>query len=1304
MLYINSYFNKIKNIIDKTANGANGAIGGAISADGAIGVDGAIGGSIITNSDNDITSVVPKNAIGGSPSDALRDSYNTNKAKIIKLLTLYYISASLPEVSSQGFDIITGISLAPIIPENLDETINLLKKTVFNELKTYLINYDFAKPGKNTNKLPSFDNFVKKLGLSEKTGDFITQMPTPGIMQQPQNTTMNILQNLKKVILTDIGLLYQITLTASEISNISAAFLRIVNSEKITFNTLQLFNTGLIFLNKVKNLSDQQVDYDDADLLEKYEYVNNPELLLKIYNQIYIETIWQQYSEYKKKKREGEIINKLIDWLRAQIQTSTAGNITLSDDSDLSSDSDSDTDSNNYSPKAPIKTKQFRDNLVSFLEQNSPPKKAVESKSFIHDIAQALVNAGINLADLENILMKNLYLKLNTDLNNAVVEDEVIIPEFVPQNKNMPIWFVDAGITPSRINTKYLDKFYEFIVEKFKQMADAENSYKLEEIGEIEANDANEDIKDIEDKGDIDIKTKTEINGNDDALFFDNFNFFINIIINQYLLLETLIYKYEYSVYLYLDIKYVFILNVKKASHNYKYEPNDILFMRKYGRNIAYLDPDVNYFTNSKLMGDAVITTRYNYLAEYEKHGAKLFKQIAVKDDDDFIMYNSEKIYYKKANASYFMYLTQTFNHFRELNRYNRYSGSITLKNRSPKLENVICVAQNIYELILNTLIKYYVGVKSKNKVVANNMFSLRDFIANEDFPLRYNGKTILDEITIDDNDNFDKFLKDLIIKYDISKDYYKISPKLIISSYLYNYSFLPNEDQTAQIILHTIIRKLFGGQIGGDGDDVVVGDDVRDDVHDVVVDDVVDGDVVVVVDGDDVVGNDVIIQHAGSSITSIQADETIALMLCQYLGINISINNKVFNCVKPSIIWVFVDLDNGYKSYLPSKYNQDLYNNTLENYLELKRLYSRITLEPNEYVYKKKLHTYLSKNLLEKFNKLPSYEIDEDNIIVMKFKLMRKILKLLRIHHLIFVNNEQSIISSLELIITKLANCHYDYNIEIIIYVKKVLVEYTLLQFHQHGQGQAQAQAQEQGQEQWGYFELNKLPLINIIALLCSQYSNNINLSRLRLKHYLKVGIDGSKELIPGALPKFVHSSIPALSKIIPGNYPKGINGGYREVILNFLSLPINNYFIEKSGVLTNFEYIAMDGKTTKNTELFLQIATELLVSNIQPQDFTRYPLDYIYSWHKETYFGLYSNGITTEIYNALVLAEYFMVQIIIKKSKMTIFSDEPGDFINDYQEIIAVMHDCFADIEKLDKTVNPNVDIYDYIKNKLS
>ena len=126
------------------------------------------------------------------------------------------------------------------------------KKRIYNIIKQLLSSQETEiEPRLFTDVQKSFDNFVKKLGLSEKTGDFITQMPTPGIMQQPQNTTMNILQNLKKVILTDIGLLYQITLTASEISNISAAFLRIVNSEKITFNTLQLFNTGLIFLNKV---------------------------------------------------------------------------------------------------------------------------------------------------------------------------------------------------------------------------------------------------------------------------------------------------------------------------------------------------------------------------------------------------------------------------------------------------------------------------------------------------------------------------------------------------------------------------------------------------------------------------------------------------------------------------------------------------------------------------------------------------------------------------------------------------------------------------------------------------------------------------------------------------------------------------------------------------------------------------------------------------------------------------------------------------------------------------------------------
>jgi hypothetical protein len=251
------------------------------------------------------------------------------------------------------------------------------------------------------------------------------------------------------------------------------------------------------------------------------------------------------------------------------------------------------------------------------------------------------------------------------------------------------------------------------------------------------------------------------------------------------------------------------------------------------------------------------------------------------------------------------------------------------------------------------------------------------------------------------------------------------------------------------------------------------------------------------------------------------------------------------------------------------------------------------------------------------------------------------------------------------------------------LVYIKKLLIDYLLI-----------------NRSPWTNAELNNLSILSIIALISSFHKDIPILANLRLKHYLKVGIDGSKVLIPNEKPIFIHSRIPALSRIIPGIYKGEINGGYREVILNFLSKTENKYFIEQSGVLTDFEYVSLDGNNAGHDELYLQIATELLHEEIQPADFTIYPLDYIYSWHKNAYEKLYKDN---EIYKALILAEYFMVQKIIKKAKMPMFSDEPGDFINDYQEIINIMHDCFAKIKKSDKLINPTINIYDVIIKEL-
>ena len=427
--------------------------------------------------------------------------------------------------------------------------------------------------------------------------------------------------------------------------------------------------------------------------------------------------------------------------------------------------------------------------------------------------------------------------------------------------------------------------------------------------------------------------------------------------------------------------------------------------------------------------------------------------------------------------------------------------------------------------------------------------------------------------------------------------------------------------------------------------------------------------------------------------------------MLCHMYNINICINNKVFNPPVQSITWIFIKENSdghNYESYCPSAYYTNLYNNTMENYLELKKLYESI-IQPSDrvnYIYKNKLYSVLSKNLIASFNKLPIKEIDEDNIIIEQLLLMKKILKLLRIHHMIFIDNEMSILSSMELIIIKLANCYYDYEPSIIIYVKKLLIDYILLSIYLDKLRGAPSAS-------WNYTELNKLPLLSIIALLLSHNENNKipNLALLRLKHYLKVGIDGTKELIPNALPKFVHSGLPALARIIPSFTIKGasINGGYREVIYNFLNKPENRYYIDKSNILTDFDYISIDGTKSTHSELILQIATELLYNTLYPVDFKRYPLDYIYSWHKKTYLELYV-GIDQELYDALVLAEYYIIQKIIKKAKMTIFSEELGDFINDYKEIVSVMHDCFESLAKLNKMLNPTtVNIYKYIVAKL-
>ena len=1168
-MHINNFYIWISSLIEKiekdnNIGGDDDQSGGDIGVDGDVGVDGGDQSGGADGDDYEDESEL-----------SLANSYNSNKPKIIKLLKLYHIITNI-NITQQDQDSIK--SLLNITSSNLDDSILALKNITFNALKKYLISYSFIKPPKNATSLMSFNDFVKKLGIVNKYSDFIAQIPK-------STNASQLITNLKKVILTDMGLLYKITLTSAEINSIVAAFNKILEAEKYTFDTLELFSNGLNYLNIVKNLSEQPVEYNYEELDDKYEYLNDPLLSLKLYNQIYLETMWKQHSEYKKKKKEGELIKQINEWLSPQIRE-------LSGESSFSQSLD---DSDAIST---IKTKKYLDALIMFLEQNVQPKKPVESKTFIYDVAMLLSDEGVTESIITKLFLFNLankFIKISNNELSDVTEKIITVnvtnmPKwYLPESKednNSDIKQINIAASPAcKINSEFIPNFKEFIIQENTKAG-------ISKLG-------------ISKLGIEDIIT--------------NFEVIIKVLIQNCALIHRLITVYKYEVYLHNISKYIYVIDLARYENRYKFEPIDILFLKNKGQDIIYINEDCNYFiTYFNYIADnlnLILTVPTNYLSDYDKRGRALFKTENISDQDEWYTIIDKKIY-TKANIVYYMFITQIFNNVTEETKIYEIPEAYTAK--------IISKNPDIYLCILDTLHQYYTGINTKQKYSVKESF---DHLLNTEnialVPDKTNNKVILDYITETEDDT--AFYDSIISKYKIDAKHPEISKKSILTSYLYS-AYISNKNDTAKQVMHEIILKFIG-------------------------------------------------------INSIKV-----LLISQALNINIWYENIWYTGMSHNNLNLSIYIVNNRSVLIPSYYAMltDVINNFLISKLAiLCNKYLTGGIPPHDtkfkYIYATKLRAYLSKDIISTLNKkfLP-IKLTKEEIEIEIYKLTVKILRRLKINHLLFISNKSSIAAAYYHIIIKISTCYGDYSYNEIYAVKNLLVTIASL---------------------LDIDSIKDNSIISCITKILDKVENAYpKLSELKLKHYIKLDVDGSKEL-DFIAPNFVISKIPALKRILgDGIYITNINGGYRDFIeAQLRSIPRE---LENSLKLTNFFCIDKEGFKTAQPEFMLQLATELIYSELFPYDFNNYPLTYIYEYYVKNYFPTYDNVSLTSLLNAMVMADYYIIQQIYAISKIPMLSEADDDFITEYFELLDGIHYCYKILTlNVNKKLLRNKNLYDFI-----
>ena len=291
--------------------------------------------------------------------------------------------------------------------------------------------------------------------------------------------------------------------------------------------------------------------------------------------------------------------------------------------------------------------------------------------------------------------------------------------------------------------------------------------------------------------------------------------------------------------------------------------------------------------------------------------------------------------------------------------------------------------------------------------------------------------------------------------------------------------------------------------------------------------------------------------------------------------------------------------------------------------------------------------------------------------------KYIIKTAKLLNINYLYIQENELSIAILFKHIITKILISYKDFIPATIDKVKFNLITIQLLQ----------------NKNTYTMENLAELSIIELIIYIMNdlQIENYISYKKLPFKGFIKYIKDNETVLMKYSEDNQLNTLLEEFKDITGLYYTRDqVNGNYRGIFEKMIRQNDNNIMdqILASDKFRNLILYDLNGnKIINSPELIVQIATELLYSELIDTNMDEYPLYYLTTLYKK-----HNNTLPDNMLKAFILAEYYQVIYITYKNPDIIFYGKEDTFLFPYKLLLDIIHSTYSN-----KKIKDLLDIYD-------
>ena len=291
--------------------------------------------------------------------------------------------------------------------------------------------------------------------------------------------------------------------------------------------------------------------------------------------------------------------------------------------------------------------------------------------------------------------------------------------------------------------------------------------------------------------------------------------------------------------------------------------------------------------------------------------------------------------------------------------------------------------------------------------------------------------------------------------------------------------------------------------------------------------------------------------------------------------------------------------------------------------------------------------------------------------------KYIIKTAKLLNINYLYIQENELSIAILFKHIITKILISYKDFIPATIDKVKFNLITIQLLQ----------------NKNTYTMENLAELSIIELIIYIMNdlQIENYISYKKLPFKGFIKYIKDNETVLMKYSEDNQLNTLLEEFKDITGLYYTRDqVNGNYRGIFEKMIRQNDNNIMdqILASDKFRNLILYDLNGnKIINSPELIVQIATELLYSELIDTNMDEYPLYYLTTLYKK-----HNNTLPDNMLKAFILAEYYQVIYITYKNPDIIFYGKEDTFLVPYKLLLDIIHSTYSN-----KKIKDLLDIYD-------